>query len=343
MKQLVMCIIILSAITSSTLAHTPHGGLTVCVSPDGKTIVAGGDNRVLYVIDPSTLEVTNRVWVKTTIWGLTFSPDGSKLLIEDTNASIFIVNSQSWTIEKEVKNASFLSPADKVNLCAVMSTSKEVSFLTMSDGSLKGKVTIDKEIASFAINPDGTRLAILTKDEKDESEKTITSADIPKDLKNAARREFEQKNNGKTAQFIIYEAPSGKELFRSKVFYTTSSGATMMFDGQDVIIVNYSNENARITAKGEVTVFELANSFNYGIGMSRNHSFLATGGLSTGTYTKVKELGMLSFTTDKLPGWPEYFKGFGFAPDGTAFGSTSGYRIVKIKQDGSVEKSSAVY
>ncbi len=117
----------------------------------------------------------------------------------------------------------------------------------------------------------------------------------------------------------------------------------MLFDGADVLVVNYSNENARINAKGEATVFELSNSFNYGIGMSRDHSVLATGGLSTGTIAKVKGLGMLSFTADKLPGWPEYFKGFGVLPDGTTFGGTTAYRVIRIKPDGTVDKAAPIY
>lgn len=35
-----------------------------------------------------------------------------------------------------------------------------------------------------------------------------------------------------------------------------------------------------------------------------------------GQYTKVVGLATVSFKTDALPGWPEYFKGFAFDAEG---------------------------
>ena len=46
-------------------ARAPRwGGLeAVAVSPDGKSLAVGGQNRTLYLLDASTLEVRRRVWV----------------------------------------------------------------------------------------------------------------------------------------------------------------------------------------------------------------------------------------------------------------------------------------
>ena len=344
MKKLSMFIAALSLLTTvSVWAHTPLGALAVDVSPDGKTIVAAGDSRVLYVIDAATLEIKQRVWLKSSIWGISFTNDGKKLLAEDTDSTVFFIDTQNWTIEKEQSKCGYLTPAAKVDLCAVLSGSKEVTVMAMTDGSFKGKVTFDKDIASFAINPDGTKLAIVSKEQKDDSEPTVKSNEIPADLKGIARKEFERKNDGKTSEFALFEIPSGKELSRVKIYYTTNAGAPAVFDGDNVVLVNYSSENARITPKGEVTMFDLKNSYNYGIGFSNDGTLLGTGGLSDGTYTKISGLQMLSFRIDKLPGWPEYFKSFAFASDGTLYGTTTGYRLIKIKPDGSIEKSIPVY
>ena len=52
------------AFAAVSLARDPSwGGLAgLAVSPDGKTIVTGGQNRVIYVLDAATLEVKQRVW-----------------------------------------------------------------------------------------------------------------------------------------------------------------------------------------------------------------------------------------------------------------------------------------
>lgn len=344
MKRSTFWVCILSlTLAAVCAAHTPLGGLTVAVSPDGKTIVAGGDSRALYIIDSATLEVKQRVWLRTSIYGLYFNNEGTKLLVEDTDTTVHFVNTQTWTEEKEQKNAGYVSRALKADICAVLSASKEVSFISMTDAAPKGKITFDKDIAAFAINLEGTKLAVVSKEEKDESEKAVASADIPKDLKGIARREFERRNDGKTSTLAFFEVPSGKELSRTKTYYTTSAGATGFFAGEEFVIVNYSNENIKLNAKGDGAMFELQNSYNYGIGISRDYQFIGTGGLSNGTYTKVEGMNMKAFNIDKLPGWPEYFKGFAFGPDGTAYGITSSYRLVKIKTDGLVEKTVPIY
>jgi hypothetical protein len=325
------------------MAHTPLGGLTVAVSPDGKTIVAGGDTRALYIMDAATLEVKQRVWLKTSIYGMYFNNEGTKLLVEDTDQIVYFVNTQTWVVEKEQKNAGYVSCAMKTDVCAVLSASKEVSFISMTDATAKGKIVFDKDIAAFGISAEGTKLAVLSKEEKDDSEKTVASADIPKDLKGITRREFERRNDGKTSTLALFEVPSGKELSRTKTYYTTSAGATAFFAGNDVIIVNYSNEDIKLTAKGDGTMFELQNSYNYGIGVSCDYKWIGSGGLSNGTYTTIEGLNMKAFNIDKLPGWPEYFKGFAFGPDGTGYATTTSYRLVKIKPDGSVEKTVPVY
>jgi len=324
---------------SPLLAHAPIGGLTVAVSPDGKTIVAGGDNRVLYVLDAASLEVKQRVWLKTTIWGLYFNKDGSKLLVEDTSNTLYFVETTSWKLEREMKNNGFLSAARNIDLCATRSSNTEISFLSMTDGSLKGKANLSQRVATFALNPDGTKLAVMTAEEKDESEPTVKYGDIPKDLKGAARSEFEQKNNGKTAMFSIFEVPSGQELSSTKTFFTTTESSRMLFDGDAVMVVGYSNQNAIIPPEGEITIFELLNSYNYGLGISVDQKYVAAGGLAKGTYMKVEGMAMLSYDIDRLPGWPEYFKSFEFDAEGNAYGTTSAFRLFKITPDGTIATS----
>ncbi|MGE0087200.1 MAG: hypothetical protein AB7S75_22575 [Desulfococcaceae bacterium] len=77
--------------------------------------------------------------------------------------------------------------------------------------------------------------------------------------------------------------------------------------------------------------------------MSADQKIFMSGGLAHGTYTKIDGMNKSEFKPDRLPGCPEYFKGFAVAADGTAYGSTSGYRIIRIKPGGTVDKSFPVF
>ena len=50
-----------------------------------------------------------------------------------------------------------------------------------------------------------------------------------------------------------------------------------------------------------------------------------------------------TFRIERVPGFPEYFKGFSLASDGTGFGATSSFRVVRIEPDGTISKLAPVY
>ena len=329
-------------LAASALAHTPLGGLTPAISPDGKTLVVGGDNRVLYIVDPATFEIKDRVWFKTTIWRMAFNKDGSKLLVEDTSETLYFLDPANWTVEREVKKSGFMAPAYAADICAVKGGGKEISVISMTDAASKMKVDFEEQISSFGLNADGTRLAVISRYDKDTGEENVKYSDIPKDLKGIEKAAFQQRNDGKTANLYIVEVPSGKILRETQIFYTTSDGAVVFFHGDTVMVVNYSDVNAKIPSEGEIEVFKLGGS-NYGIGISRDQKRIATGGMRDGQYTKVDGMATVSFKTDRLSGWPEYFKGFCFDADGNAYGTTSGYRLFKIEPGANVAKSGPVF
>ena len=137
----VLLFVIVLSVVSTASAHTPLGGLTVAISPDNLTIVTGGNNRVLYVMDAKSLAVKKRIWLKTSIWGLNFNQDGSMLLMEDTVGTISFINTKTWKVEKEVKKTFYLSPSMEANLCAALNSKEKIIFMSMNDGSLKRTAT----------------------------------------------------------------------------------------------------------------------------------------------------------------------------------------------------------
>ncbi|NLI75968.1 MAG: hypothetical protein GX442_05930 [Candidatus Riflebacteria bacterium] len=349
MKQLaiVLCLPLVLLAGGAAIAGTPLGGLAVALSPAGDILTAGGDNRTLYVLDAQKLEVTSRTWLGVCICDLKFSADGGRLLVQDTDGAIHLVDTKTWKVEKTEPKADLMSVAHTADLLAGLNADYNgniVRFLSRADLAEKGKVAFPKgeRVIALGLNAAGTRLAVLMEAMADESEPK--GAKPPAELKGLAAEEFKLKNDGKTAKFAVFSVPDGAKVAEHKLFFSTSSsGWKVFFQGDDVLLVNYSNLNAKVGAKGEVSLFQLDNSFNYGIGASPDQKVLLTGGLSDGTYTTVEGLRKVTFKNDRMPTWPEYYKGFTVAADGTAFGSTSGYRLIRIKADGSFDKSIPVF
>ena len=143
---------------------------------------------------------------------------------------------------------------------------------------------------------------------------------------------------------MVVEVETGKTLLEKQLWFSTSSGNNMLvWRGDDAYVVGYSNQNAKISKDGALTYFELENSFNYAFAPSADGAAFWTGGLRTGAHTTIEGLVATPFELDALPGFPEYYKTFSAAKDGTAFAGTASFRVAKIGADGKLVKVAPVY
>lgn len=322
-------------------AHTPKNGLgDAAVSPDGKILAAGGDSRVLYIMDPSSLEVKKRVWLKTGIYEMEFNKDGSILVVEDTSEDLYFVKTTDWQVLKTIRKGGPMSAAPAADLLAGFTSGYKKStaaFYSMTDGALKGKVECPAKIVSVGLNAKGTRMVLMAEGPKDME----TKKQRPKELKGIEKDIFTQKNDGKVSILAEYEVPSGKKISEKTIFYSTSSPLILVGE-KKTYIIGYSNVNAVIEGDN-ITLFNGKSSYNYGMGISPDRKAFLLGGLRDGTLVHVDGLAMTTFKIDSLPGWPEYYKGFGFGPDGTGYAVTTSFRLVKIDKTGKIEKTVPVY
>ena len=352
MGRAVLTVTVLTALAlaaSLAQARDPSwGGLgAVAVSPDGKTLATGGTNRTLYILDAADLKVTQRIWFRARIGALAFSKNGAILVVEDDDETLHFLDVKTFKPVKKVEKTGFIAVCRSADLLAGVTGSyrkREIVLLSMTDGSQKGKIAWTEKTrpGRIALAPDGKKLVVLTEKEKGD-EKKVSYSQIPKDLKGAARHEFVQKHDGYVSKLLTYEVPSGKLLKTLDLWYTSDGNRTdIVLAGDETIVFNYSAIDARITAKGETTVFETKSS-GYGRGVSLDHKAFLTGSLRSATHVKVDGLVMTELSLDDLPGWPEYFAAFTFLADGSAYGVTSAHRLVKISKTGSLVKTGRVY
>ena len=345
MKSLVLMLsllfIVIVAFPSQVKSETPLGGLTVAASPAGKQVVCGGDNRTLYVINEEDLKVVKRIWLGSTIRRMAYNADGSKLWVNGSDNILYLIDTSNWKTLKEFRNLGLMVVGGDT-VAANESFKKKIRIMSANDGSEITSFEYDskKPVEHFGLSQDGKQLVTLTRATTDPGEKKVSYNKIPKDLRGIERSEFERKNDGKTSMITIYDIANKKKLQENTIYYTTSLQAHFSFSTKGVAIVTYDNVNANVDADGNVKMFKLDSGYNYGAGVHGNE--VAAGGLRKITIAQPSDESSIVCELDKLPGWPEYLKGFAKGPNGKWYAATSGYRLSRIAE-GKIEKTVPVF
>ncbi|HUV38463.1 MAG TPA: hypothetical protein VMY39_02565 [Planctomycetota bacterium] len=313
----------------------------VTVSADGR-LIATCRNRVIYVLDAKSLKVTGRFWNGAVVMRLCLSRDGSVLAVTDEAWRLRLLNVATGEFFKTVQISTVgFAPAKDLAAATVFRGQPHpyLVLLSIADGSEKARVEVPAGLTPHrtVLSPDGTRAVIMTTPQKGREEE-LEPGKWPKIEDDVARKEYGLRHDGKTATILALEMPSGKELWRKETWFTSHPDAheLMFFVGDDIYVMQYGNPCARIDSTGKVTLFKSAAYLNYGLGWSASGDVHLCGGLRTGFYCRTgeKPVEFQIPRDDTLPGWPEYFFGFGVTADSTAYGVTSSGRMAEISAGG---------
>lgn len=350
MKRFLATVIICAfflTLPASTQAQSKHALGTIAVSPDNSTLVAAGYNRVMYVCDPADLSVKERIFLEIIPSDASFTSDGKSLVIVSSDRFVNIYDTATWKKKAEILKAQDVSFAHDTNEMVVMHTPvykdkkrfSPVAVYDMSTGEKKRDASFEIEGYAIGTNLNGSQTVLMSRPKTDETE---TKEKTPKELKDLERAEFELKHDGRTAE-VLWLNGDLKETARHKTWYS-DSGTNHIFvkDGVATHLV-YRNRCATFTPDGEATLFKTGTSFNYGMGVSRDMKTIAAGGLATGMVMDAATKTSISFKHSRLPGFPEYFYGFAIGPDGTIYGGTSAWRIVKVSPEGKVLSETPIF
>ena len=318
----------------------------VAVSPDGKTVMTGGQNRVLYVLDGQTLKVTRRIWFETRLGWASYNKDGSVLVVEDEREYLHFLNAETLKEISVLPDCYVHTHHRSADLLATVKFDRKerkkppyIRLLSLSDGSEKGRIELRKGAGSryMTFTPDAKRLLVLAS-RKDAAEKTVKRSDIPKDIKGQARLEFEQRHDGYTSELLTFEVPSGKLLKTAKTWYACRRGRlTLAIDGDDVLVFQETNINARIGPDGKTTLFRtgLAGECR---GVSENHKTAVVA-----SWRRVAHIAIDGMKETRIAPECGIIVGITFGPDGSAWLATSGYRLVRVSRDGKLKSTTPVY
>jgi len=340
-----MTVTLLAALSApAALAAPPLNGLTVAVTQGGDRLVAAGDTRTIIELDPSTLEVQGRHWIGTTIVRMAFNRDGSTLAAQDTSNTVHLYDPTTWKARTSLPNRDLMTAAPAADLLAGVEMSHRRGFIhfnSLSDGADRGQIAIAarERIAAIGFSRDAARLGVVLQATAAPEEQKISPRDIPEGLRGLARSEFMQRHDGRGSTMRVYDVATGAILAEARTFFSLGGRGVVGFDGQDMIVVGTSRVAAQLAPNGEAQLFEMKNRANYAIALSPDHRMWMTGGMANYALTGNPDLVTRGYgRLDKLPGWPEYFKGFSATMDNqTIYAATSAYRIVKIGGDGAIE------
>jgi WD40 repeat protein len=292
-------------------------------------------------MDPTTLEVKERVWNGISITQMAFSKDGAVLAATDGDGIVTLFDAKTLQRKTDVNHCEIAAFSTKADLFAGIEGNRRdnttLHIYGLGDGASKMKVKIAPKIpvTAVALDLEGKLAAVLYEGQNDAGEKKSTPDAA---VKGFDRTIAQQKGDGRTALVEFYEVPTGKKIASHTLFYSCSGTASaVVLDGK-MIVVNYQNQNAAIGQDGSVKMFECANSYNYGIAFTTDFSTILTGGLANLALTTTSDLVSKGFTVkERLPSWPEYFRGFAGNAEGVLFGASDGYRVFAINRNASIK------
>ncbi len=323
-------------------ADSAIDGLALALNPNGETLVAAGDNRTIYSIDANSLEVIGRTYFGSTINKMAYSPDGSVLYVQDSEPNIYILDAETFETKSKLAGYGMMQISNEAQRLVAINLDyggDTLAVFDISENKLNSlaEVSFDKDddISSMGINAAGTQVAIFFDDVDSETEEKVSWSDIPDEYKGFEKDIYSEQHDGKEARFLLLSTPELDVLADYVSFYTPYSKEFVFFQGDDVLITSSNNENARYKLNGDVEMWEWDGvSSSYAEAVSADHSVLVVGGYAEGTIYNVENASGFSFELDDIPGASEYFTDFAVAADGSVYGTTTGYRIAKVKLAG---------
>lgn len=325
-----------------------RGGFeAVAVSPGGKLVAVGGQNRVVYLLDPEKAEVRSRFWLGARIGELAFSKDGARLVVADETDRLHLLDVATGKTLARIANAAGMRALPATNLLVVHDlgdlTRNRLRFLSMETLEEIGLVELPDRPISWKIDASGKKLLALGMG-KPGDEPVIPVTEMPRDLRGLARWKFRQKNDGLESILYEVEVPSGKVAATTKSWYTSDSDTTQLARvGSVTYVFNRVNLCAQIGPKGATTMFETSQGVNHALAVSPDGKTLFTAGMGGGMIGPIDGDKRAVFKLDELPGQSEFINRFSVQDDGSAWAVTTAYRLVRISRTGRVEKVTPVY
>lgn len=326
-------------------AATPTDAFgAIAVSPDGATVVASGSPRTFYVLDAGTLEVKDRVWHGYSPLRLNWSKDGRTLALFHTDDVVTFFDAgtlKEMSSTEKFTDHCFALEAEK--LVTMLSGREQggkvpvtLTVYSLASGEKLSSAEIEytAPVTSIGCSADASDILIATREYDTASEE---KKQPPQDLPREEQPEFRKRHDGK-AMWVGWFDGDLKKGPEFESWFSSSSPSLFFIKDGTALWLRSGSENAAFGKEGSIEMKPLAKASSfYGELASEDHGYFLVGTLGKGQIVTTATLEEVEFSfPDRLKGWPEYLYGFAIAPDGTIYGGTSGYRMLRISPEGKV-------
>lgn len=342
-KSMLLVTVLMTVLGSPCLAVLQHN---VSLSADGSTLVTTV-NRAIYVVDTKTMEVKKRIFSPAVVEAYCLDAKGAVLAFRDDGGRFQILNLATGKYIKTVKGvAKAVCFAPSAQLAAVVekkggNNPSDLVVLSIPTGKEVARIELPKGFvpALMTFDPKAKQVTMISKNRKGDEEKVARNK-RPSIKDRCKAKEYGQKHDGRVASLLTVDLVAktvGKE--RETWFMVRSgNGYVMLHHGGKIYFMQYDRHAAAMSEKDEITIEEGPISYNYGSGVRFGDGAYVVGGLAAGAIVVPgkKPVPFKIESKDRLPGWPEYFHGFGFSSTGTVYGITSAMRLVEISAEGKI-------
>ncbi len=333
--------------TTTTQARNTDGISSIALSPDGSTLYAGGSNLVVYKLDPETLKVVSRHWVKHKSIEMATSSDGKYLLIQDYRDVVRIYDAKTMKLKKKIRKSKQFSYAPEANKIVVASSGyayKEKIYYTtirvLNGETFKEekKFKVKGQAADLVVDPSATVISMITKPIKTPEEK---KAETTSDMSYSERAEFRQKHDEKTSEHVIINVGDGKVT--RNVSWFSMWGDAYMVRSKDGVVVFPANNTGGVLMKdsGETSFISTGDNSQYGAFYEFDENRVIVGNTNSIAVKGADDEEVTEYKLKKLPNYdyPDYFiKG-----KDTYFASTRQFRVLRFDPVEGIDKVAPVY
>ncbi|MFO0927993.1 MAG: hypothetical protein U0736_13285 [Gemmataceae bacterium] len=179
---------------------TGRGGFeALAVSADGKTVAVGGQNRVVYLVNAATGQVTRRIYLGARVANLAFNGDGTRLVVEDETSTLHLIELASGkTLQKreQVSGLTLLSGDRVLVRDEKVLAGNRLLILSLDRLAQERILAVEDPPAAWTVDPAGKRLTVLGRGTPTADERRVPLTDTPANLKGLDRVAFRLKNDG---------------------------------------------------------------------------------------------------------------------------------------------------
>ncbi|MEZ6096302.1 MAG: hypothetical protein R3C03_19090 [Pirellulaceae bacterium] len=342
---LTLSLCLLTAAVANAQMKNALGALAV--SPDNKLLLAAGVNRVLYEVNPETLEVTNRHYINMLANEMYFSNDGGSVVVVTGESKVAILNPGDWKHKADIESVADVAIASEADKMVVLHRTRydrekrfsPIAIYEMSTGKKLKEVSLEIQGEAIGVSPDASTIVLLSQGQKDESE---PKEQAPRELRDLERDQFDQTHDGYSSEVVWLDGELNQTA-RNATYYQGRGTHGFVVSAEQAQFIVYDNECVKFSPDGSTELFRTAISYNYGIGTSNDAQKVVTGGLGDGMIMNMQDMTSVKFQIARMPGYPEYFYGFTFGPDGSIYGGTNAFRVIKLSADGEVLKEQPIF